>query len=125
MTLAGWFFLSNHCAFGRMAQANRAKMEHACCLSGDAHQHHEPADSQRTTECCKALHAITAGEAKAPLTPPALIFVAALAATFIEPEKAVAKEVLALDSGPPREAASFSELVLQRSLRSHAPPLVA
>ena len=33
-----------------------------------------------------------------------------------------ARDLIALDTGPPR-AISFSELVLQRSILAHAPPL--
>ena len=125
MTLAGWFVLSNHCALGRMAQTPQVKKEHACCHNGDSKPAKEPAEGKQGVQCCKSLSALMPDSVKdAALTPPTFV-VAVLGALFdleAQTEKAV---VLAIDTGPPPRAASFSELVLHRSLRSHAPPLLA
>ena len=125
MTLSGWFVLSNHCALGRMAQTPQVKKEHACCHNGDSKPAKQPADGEQDVQCCKSLHAVVPDGVKdASLTPPTFV-VAVLGALFdleAQTEKAV---VIASDTGPPPRAASFSELVLHRSLRSHAPPFLA
>lgn len=116
MTFIGWFVLSNHCALGRMAQTPKA---HACCHN-DAPK---PVDGKQGVECCKSLHAVMPDGVKAAdLTPMFVIAVlASRLALEVETDRAA---VVASDTGPPR-AASFSELVLQRSLRAHAPPFPA
>ena len=125
MTLSGWFVLSNHCALGRMAQTPQVKKEHACCHNGESKPGKQPADGEQGVQCCKSLRAVVPDAVKvASLTPPTFV-VAVLGALFdleAQTEKAV---VLAIDTGPPPRAASFSELVLHRSLRSHAPPFFA
>ena len=75
--------------------------------------------------CCKSLHILPAGaDAKLVKAPDALPMVAwvwfALAETMVV-ETPVANAVSA--TGPPG-AWSFAEVVLQRSLLSHAPPSV-
>ena len=123
MTLSGWFVLSNHCALGRMAQTVQAKKAHACCHNGESKPANQPADGEQRVQCCKSLRAVVPDGVKdASLTPPTFV-VAILVAVFdveAQTEKAV---VVASDTGPPR-AAPFSELVLHRSLRSHAPPFL-
>ncbi len=122
MTLSGWFVLSNHCALGRMAQTPRAQKEHACCHNVEPEPAKQPADG---VQCCKSLHAVMPeGVKDASLTPPTFVVAILEAPLHLEAqaEKAV---VVASDTGPPPRAASFSELVLHRSLRSHAPPSLA
>ena len=125
MTLAGWFVLSNHCALGRMAQTPQVKKEHACCHNGDSKPAKEPADGKQGMQCCKSLRALAPDGVKTvTLTPP--MFVVAVLASVLKLEAQTGETVVpAHDTGPPPRAASFSELVLHRSLRSHAPPFFA
>ncbi len=125
VTFMGWFVLSNHCALGRMAQTVQAKKEHACCHNGTSKRANEPADGKQAMQCCKSLHAVMPGVVKAVAMTPPMSVVAVLAS--MPTLQAHTDELLLLPSGtgPPPRAASFSELVLHRSLRSHAPPFVA
>ena len=122
MTVVGWFVLSNHCALGSAAKRTGAKNEHACCHNGISQPAKEPVDGKQEMQCCKSLHALMPDASKFG-EPPPLLLVAVIewAETLSLKKKAV--PVSALDTGPPPQAASFSELVLHRSLRSHAPPL--
>ena len=125
MTLAGWFVLSNHCALGRMAQTPQVKKEHACCHNGDSKPAKEPADGKQGVQCCKSFRAVVPDGVKAAaLTPPSFV-VAILPELPALETQPVAGVILAGDTDPPPRAASFSELVLHRSLRSHAPPFLA
>ena len=113
-----WFAASNHCALGLMQGARMAKQHAGCC-------------SQKTPgkapvqECCKAIHGLLPAVEKSVAQNASRDFVpmwlALLDAMFSAPgERAEVRE-----AGPPREARSFAELVLQGSLRSHAPPFAA
>ena len=125
MTLAGWFVLSNHCALGRLSPSAPAKNAHACCQNSSAGKS-APASSPGKTgpECCKSIHALVQDGSKTAELKPALLayFLPLLPATDMVVSSDSA--VVASDTGPP-EARSFSELVLHRSLRSHAPPRLA
>ena len=122
MTLLGWFVLSNHCALGRMASRTEA---HGCCHQGASQPAKAPMDGQPGMQCCKALSALLPDAAKLPaassleadVLPVAWLVVALLAL----PEPAVATP----SHGPPPDVPAFAELVLHRSLRSHAPPFRA
>ena len=123
-TFIGWFVLSNHCALGRMAPRAEAET-HGCCHNGMSQPAKAPADSGRSIECCKSLHAVVPdGGGLADLAPPLLAgaSVVWMLIPALELETAL---VPFGDTGPPPRVASFSELVLHRSLRSHAPPFLA
>lgn len=124
MTLIGWFVLSNHCAIGRMAQSAQAKNEHACCHNDANEPAKEPVDGKQGVQCCKSLRAVMPDSAKpTALTPP--MFVVAMLALLLAHDVEVDRACIAAgDTDPPR-GDSFSELVLHRSLRSHAPPFLA
>jgi len=124
VTFLGWFVLSNHCALGRMMQSAPPEQSRSCCHSEAPKPVQEPSHGDPCAHCCKSLHAVMPGVAKAadPVPPMSIIVVLPLLLTL---EASTGEAVLiASDSGPPR-AASFSELVLHRSLRSHAPPFLA
>ena len=125
MTLVGWFVLSNHCALGRVTQKAEVKKEHACCHNGDSQPAKAPMDGGQGMQCCKSLHAVAPDAAKLGALP-TLLFLGAVPA-WVETLNLENKAVLVstLDTGPPPRAASFTELVLHRSLRSHAPPFLA
>ena len=125
MTLAGWFALSNHCALGLMAKTVAAQKEHSCCHNGKPEPAQEPAGGNQGVQCCKSLHALVPDGVKdAGLTPPTFV-IAILASLLVLEAQAEEAAMLASDADPPPRAASFSELVLHRSLRSHAPPFLA
>ena len=120
LSIAAWMVLSNHCALGAVTLPVEAGVEASECPMHSAPAKKKPAAH---TPCCKdlratAVHALKnigarAGEFAgmsdyAPaifLTPPRLVF-----------------EIKGLDTGPPG-CFSFAELVLQKSLPSHAPPV--
>ena len=125
MTLLGWFVLSNHCALGRMAPSAPAKDEHACCRNDSPSSPVQaPSGGKQGAECCKSVHALIPDGIKAGELKPSDFAVAILLALPADVILPVSAETIAADTGPP-DARSFSELVLHRSLRSHAPPLLA
>ena len=124
LTFAGWIVLSNHCALGRVVQTAQAQKEHACCHNGDSQPARQPANGGQGVQCCKSLCVIMPDGAKSFDPPPPAFVLAILAALLTRESRTDDPVVLASDTGPPPRAASFSELVLHRSLRSHAPPFL-
>ena len=123
-TFIGWFVLSNHCALGRMAPRAEAQNAHGCCHNGASQPVKEPADGGRGMECCKSLHALVPDGAKLPLAP----LMEMLAPPVWWTAFAIALPELraaAPATGPPPDVPAFTELVLHRSLRSHAPPFLS
>jgi hypothetical protein len=125
--LVAWFIATNHCALGLMRKSPVATAEHANCCSGKQ----DPANNEKapggTVECCKAIHAMTPPDGKVMTRFDAAFFVIhALAYSTARGDEAAPPEPVAAfrEHGPP-VAASFSELVLHRSLRAHAPPVIA
>ncbi len=123
-----WLVLSNHCALAEMLAAKAAAVsteEHGCC-----NHHPSPAKDQKPCQpmregCCKSLTIVVPDGAKLPA---ATAFESAalpvewlLAFTVALPEENRA----APDTGPPPDVPGFVELVLHRSLHSHAPPFAA
>ena len=124
MTLLGWFVLSNHCALGSFTKRTETKKEHDCCHNGSSQPAKEPADGGQGMQCCKSVHATVLDAAKMADVLVSMIVGVVIAWTeTLQWENAAL--VSAVDTGPPPRASSFSELVLQRSLRSHAPPFLA
>lgn len=72
-------------------------------------------------ECCKALRGMPADTAKVDVKPDAALFTLLEFVLTAVPSAAALQTATALDTGPPRPI-SFAELILQRSLPSHAPP---
>jgi hypothetical protein len=113
--LGAWLFASNHCALAALAAAD----EHACC-----HRTEDAPVQESMTECCQALSAPLPAVAAAPVVE---LFVLHPAwnerAEILLPREDVpaCREYSA--HGPPG-AMAFAELVLQRSLLAHAPPVV-
>ena len=123
LTLLAWFSISNHCAFGALiAETNSAVAPMHC--HGD-----QPTPPKKSSEqempCCKILRATLAktdhGAGHDALAfvlqhyfAPSLFFGDDMRHTSLPEE---------LDTGPPF-VSSFAELILQRSLFSHAPPFL-
>jgi hypothetical protein len=125
MTLVGWFVLSNHCALAGLAKRTAIEKEHACCHNGTSAPTKEPTDGGQGMQCCKSVHALAPDTAKPADSPVSLVVGAVFAWVDTFNLDGVASRVSTVDTGPPPRAASFSELVLHRSLRSHAPPFLA
>lgn len=122
VAIFSWLAISNHCAFSTLAlEANTT--ESACPF------HSQPAKTPPPPaglQCCKILRAIVptitkgwarseAGVSNADLCFEKLAFIA-------NSQSAISP--LLLDTGPPG-ARSFAELILQRSILAHAPPVSA
>jgi hypothetical protein len=122
VAIFSWLAISNHCAFSTLAlEANTT--ESACPF------HSQPAKTPPPPaglQCCKILRAIVptitkgwarneAGVSNADLCFERLAFIA-------NSQSAISP--LLLDTGPPG-ARSFAELILQRSILAHAPPVSA
>ena len=123
-----WLTLSNHCALAEMLAGKTAPapaQERGCC-------HHQPAPAKDEKPfppiqhgCCKSLTVVVSDGAKLPA--------AALLEFFALPVEWPASPALALPlegstasgTGPPPNLPGFAELVLHRSLHSHAPPFAA
>ena len=124
VTFIGWFVLSNHCALGGIGARAAAQKMHGCCDNGTSQPAKEPTDREGMMGCCKSLHALAPDGAKLTDIPPPFVIGAFVVFGLIRDTQPQAVLVPFGDTGPPR-AASFSELVLHRSLRAHAPPFLA
>ena|SRR5437867_12715514 len=122
LAICSWIAVSNHCAFAAVA-TEVAKAQTECPF------HSKPAKQKKQSsqvQCCKILRAVVLAKTKdwarddakfcdANFPVPTSVFVA---------HSLPAVAPLLLDTGPPG-AFSFAELILQRSLFTHAPPFVA
>ena len=123
-----WLVISNHCALAEMLAVKTApvsKEERGCC-----HHHSAPAKDEKPRapmqqECCKSLTVLVPDGAKLPMA--SLLEVIALPVEWVLVlTHALPEENRpAPDTGPPPDVPGFAELVLHRSLRSHAPPFAA
>lgn len=98
----------------------QAEAPHSCCQAfspGPA----QPCPGAVQGACCQSLHALLPDAFKGAqsATTPLLAILPALlpAAPVLKPCR-----VLTPATGPPPRASAFTELVLHRSLRAHAPP---
>jgi len=115
--------ISNHCALAAFA-SEKSPSQMDCCP-----HHAAPAKQQKQPDmqpCCRILRAIVAPVAKSPTCSAIDLSIVDLAVaelvTFAPPE--IPSDQTTLDTGPPG-AFSFAELILQRSILSHAPPFLA
>jgi hypothetical protein len=120
VAICSWFAISNHCVFAALATNDTPSTE--CPF------HSKPKEKPTTgAQCCKILRAVAPVTAKswgrddaklshaANFTSECALTVACLKTTPVP---------LSLDTGPPG-LRSFAEMILQRSLLAHAPPIVA
>ena len=125
VALLGWIALSQRCALWQLSEAKRAaQMQMSCCHASHSESKNAPTDAPRIAECCKALHVLVPDGAKTPATPLAdsLSFPAKLLLAVLPP---VVEDTTQTDTGPPPDVPTFAEIVLNRSLLSHAPPTFA
>ena len=120
--MTAWLVASNHCAIGLMKPAPGTAAAHSACHSCKS----EPAKPQPASggdrECCKALQSLPPDTAKVDVKYDTAFFTLVDFVVTAVPSVAAPQTAPALDTGPPRSM-SFAELILQRSLLSHAPPL--
>ncbi|PYL62282.1 MAG: hypothetical protein DMF31_00330 [Verrucomicrobia bacterium] len=120
IAICSWIAISNHCAFA--AVATKTDSAQAACPfhSKPANQKHQSAQVQ----CCKTLRAIVHAQTKTWARDDAKFSDVLLCVQ----ERAIVGSLLPrtapllLDTGPP-SARSFAELILQRSILAHAPPV--
>jgi hypothetical protein len=122
VAIFSWVAISNHCAFSALVAQTHARQSACPFHSQPAKTPPQPAGIQ----CCKILRAVVptitkgwarndAGVSDADLYFEKLAFIA---------NSQSATSPLLLDTGPPG-ARSFAELILQRSVLAHAPPIFA
>ena len=119
LSLTAWFLLSNHCALGVIAATTEAAKAGGCPM------HSAPAKKKPAPNlpCCKDLRAVVAKTLnKATPYAPRIAGPRDYAAEIFGRPPRVALEIGGLDTGPPG-CFSFAELVLQESMRAHAPPV--
>jgi hypothetical protein len=120
VAICSWFAISNHCAFAALATKTDAAT-HGCPF------HSKPKEKPSAgAQCCKILRAVTPVATKSWARDDAklsgtdgydsqdALAIASSQTTLVPP----------LDTGPPG-VRSFAELILQRSLLAHAPPIPA
>ena len=127
VAVLAWLAASNHCAV--------ASLRPVASVATEGHEHcpgHEaPAKKGKDggcdgRNCCKSLFAPVTALAKNPVTYAATSFVAR---DYPENSGTLPREqhdapISELDTGPPY-CRTFAQLVLQHSVRTHAPPLFA
>jgi hypothetical protein len=122
VAIFSWVAISNHCAFSALVAQTHATQSACPFHSQPAKTPPQPAGIQ----CCKILRAVVptitkgwarndAGVSDADLYFEKLAFIA---------NSQNATSPLLLDTGPPGSR-SFAELILQRSVLAHAPPVSA
>ncbi len=120
--ICSWLVISNHCACGAMAAAVHETQSACPFHSKPEKQKQQPSHVQ----CCKILRAVAPVIAKSWARDDAKF--SDLDLRFEEfaliALSCGTKTPLLLDTGPPG-AHSFAELILQRSLLTHAPPILA
>lgn len=122
IAICSWIAISNHCAFAAVATKTGLVQTECPFHSTPAKQKQEPSQ----LPCCKILRAVVFAQTKSWARDDGKFFDVDLC---VEEFPLVeffsnAKESSSLDTGPPT-AHSFAELILQRSLLAHAPPIVA
>jgi hypothetical protein len=123
LAICSWFVISNHCAFTALATKTDA-------ASTGCPFHSKPAKQEKPStgaQCCKILRAVASVPVKAWARDDTNLSDSdgyggerALAIAYSQ----TALMPLSLDTGPPG-VRSFAELILQRSLLAHAPPVPA
>lgn len=123
--LLSWFVLTNHCALAtlhaRLAPSAQAEDDVPPCHKKTHQAPVKEVPCKQMAQCCTTAKASLAGKIEVKFdTAKFELFVLSVLA-LLAPERAQPVLVSIYDHGPPR-AESFAELVLQRSLLSHAPP---
>jgi hypothetical protein len=121
IAICSWIAISNHCAFAAMATKD-ASGQAACPFHSKPEKQKEQSSQ---VQCCKVLRAVVPIVAKswAPSERDFSDIHFPFENCRLLSHFRYALAPLLLDTGPPG-AHSFAELILQRSLLAHAPPLL-
>lgn len=124
LVATGSLLLSSHCVMAMSSTSKPVAEAHRCCNDGSSLPGHGHTEPNGSVICCKAIHAVTPDSAFLADFGPALVTTLLSVAWLLELEpQEVSLEPRDGGTAPPR-LVSFSELVLQRSLLAHAPPLI-
>ena len=122
VSMAAWFVTGNHCVLAATPAAGKAS---GCPMHAQKQHAPQPKNGNGCgdLQCCKNLQATVTVSAKAVAKP---VWLGALQPFFKKPVIAIelgAPQVSPIhETGPPGKN-SFAELVLQRSIFAHAPPV--
>jgi hypothetical protein len=120
LSLTSWFLLSNHCALAMISSPREAAPEVGGCPMHSAPAKKKPAPQ---TPCCNEVRAVIAKcLAKAMALSLRFATPCDYAAEIFGFPPRVSLEIDGFDTGPP-SCFSFAELVLQKSMLAHAPPV--
>ena len=123
--LLGWVALSQRCALWQLSQAKQAAAVQLDCCHKEIPQPGKAPDNAPRPECCKALNVLVPDGVKLPATSLADYLPIPVEWVSAVIQSLSANDITALDTGPPPDVPAFTELVLNRSLHSHAPPFSA
>jgi hypothetical protein len=118
IAICSWFAISNHCAFAALATKTDSAQT-GCPF------HSRPAKQQKQStqaQCCKVLRAVASVSTKSWTRDDSQLSNTDGDYGARAPILHRTLAPLCLDTGPP-DTSSFAELVLQRSLLAHAPPM--
>jgi hypothetical protein len=125
VAVLAWLAASNHCAMASLRPApSAAAPGHEHCPGHQAPAKKDKSGGCDGQNCCKSLFAPVTALAKNPVAYDATLFVAR---DYFEGDRTLLREqhdapISELDTGPPY-CRTFAQLVLQHSVRAHAPPL--
>ena len=119
-----WLAVSNHCALAAV-DGSTAMIAAPTCHGTQDGRAPTKQKKEGDVECCKVLRATLPSLAKnlAPQNASAFAIPAYFITLLSGSEQLPPLRPLELDTGPPASI-SFAEIVLQRSLLAHAPPLL-
>jgi hypothetical protein len=123
--MMAWFVLSNHCVLATTTVASEPNVSSRCPMHAQKEHAPQPHKGNGCGDlpCCKNLPATTLTAAKMVAKPGWVgaflpFFLQMIDVAEVQPQQASAM----FDTGPPGEN-SFVQLVLQRSILAHAPPV--
>ena len=126
--LLGWVALSQRCALWQLSKSRQvaAAAQHDCCHKDSPQPGKAPDQEPRKAECCMALNVLVPDcSTNLPDSPFADSLTVPVEWISVAIQSLSASTAIVLDTGPPPDVPAFTELVLQRSLHSHAPPFSA
>ena len=128
-SMLAWLAASDHCILASSPPVSHAQPQDDAMPSHcPMHAKQQPSQPQKQNgcadlPCCKNLQATATVTGKVVANP---LWLGALVAYFhapaVDPAIELAESLFCSDTGPPGER-SFAELVLQRSVLAHAPPV--
>lgn len=117
-----WLTISNHCALAAFESA--AKRPVSSCHAGMPSNHSPKQSPEGDVQCCKVLRATLLSPASNAVASDDLSLGTSDYFVLLPslPDESRLTRIFGSDTGPPG-ANSFAEMVLQRSILAHAPPV--